>query len=374
MRLTINRQTFVRAAACAQGAMPRMATKPALSYVHVSPESGALVLTGCDLETYVQTRAPLAADQIDPSGDGERCLLLSGRAIKMLGYDDSDVVQIQWASHGMSIKGDRLSYEEATAPAKEYPLPPAPGDATWQASVPGGVLVGAIRRTKAATDAAATHNRLQLNTVALLGIGGAPCLAATNGYRAAIQQLPGDTSPAKPALIPLFSVDKVAVLLASAETVQVQVEQDVVRFAGEATTVIARLYEGRCAPYERGCPPKNAHVGVEIPAGELLRHIRAIEAANVDGKSVVVEFGAEKLALFLPESSSVRVRNEMLVASPLDRQRKGVFAHHLIPLLSSLDADEILTLSPAGEYGGLHLSTDNGWRAGTAGVAKEAIK
>jgi DNA polymerase III subunit beta len=295
VKFRCERDVLVEALAAAGRAVPRGASQPILQGVHVelSATGDQLVLTGHDRELTVSVTVQDGI-QGDEPGVAVIPARLASDVVKAL---PAGGVEISTDENQATITAGRSEFSLRVFPAEDYPRPSQPeGEPV---TLNAGALAAGLKQVipAASTDEA----RPILTGVLIAAEGDGLRLVATDSYRLAVRDLPGQTALAEgqSVLVPSRALNELTKVLGSAEELTLRLGEREASFETGEVRLTTVLIEGDFPPY-RGLIPTSQPNRLTVGREALLEGVRRVkllarEATPV--RLVMSEDGVELVAV-----------------------------------------------------------------------------
>ncbi len=248
MKFRCERDTLAEAIATAQRAVAgRPGALPVLSGLRVSANTDSgIELVGSDLELTIRVQAPA---QVEGEGSAVVPARFFSEIVRKL---EPGPVSVDFGDEQAEITGGRASFSLRTLPAADFPrLPEVEGAGV---RVEATALADALRQVVPA--ASRDDARPILTGVLFTASDNGLRLVATDSYRLAVRDLPGETKlleAGQKVLVSARGLSEVARVLGDAEIEVVLAEREVVFRVG-TTEVTTRLIEGDFPNYQQLIP------------------------------------------------------------------------------------------------------------------------
>ncbi|MBW3668106.1 MAG: DNA polymerase III subunit beta [Actinobacteria bacterium] len=280
MKLRCERDVLVEALATAGRAVAgRGGALPVLSGVRLEVTGDRLHVAGSDLDLTIQVEVQVAG-----GADGV-CVIPARLAADIVRAMDPGAVTIEAGEDEVRIASGRSHFAVRMLPAAEFPRLPA---ATAEAGVTleAGELAEALRQVVRA--ASGDDARPILTGVLMTAEESSLRLVATDSYRLAVRDLPGNTvlREGQKVLVPSKALAELQRLLSSAEQVTLHLGEHDAGFEVGNVRLTTRLIEGEFPNYRQLIPsthPNRLIVGKEA----LLDAVRRVKLLVRDATTPV---------------------------------------------------------------------------------------
>ena len=273
--------------ALARVASNRNAGTPALSGVKLTLTGDTLVAVSTDNDIALQFTLAVGGDT-----DGQG--LVSARMLNdIVRVMPQGKVTVEIAADNATITAGRSTFTVPTLNALEFPRTPAPtGEPV---AITSSVFKSALDRVVLA--ASREPQRPQLNAVVMASTPKGIELAATDGYRLAIKELPGtDALSSDRFLIPARALAELGRLLDMSDEITVRFNEVDATFQSPSMSLTTRLINAEYPPYRSIVPSNNTNV-LTINRNELLDALRRTGVLANEMSPVRVRMSADGVRL-----------------------------------------------------------------------------
>jgi DNA polymerase-3 subunit beta len=310
MKVRCTREPLLSALQTASAVVPSRSTKPVLTNVKLEAVGGIAVLSATDLEVGIRTEV----EGVESSADGV-VLLPSGRLMAIVRESPTGTVfDIHSDGTAAVVKAPRSSFRLPAEDPLEFPsvatFPEGP-----YFELPTPLVRELVRRTVFATDTESSRFALggvliELTAKGVIAVG-------TDGRRLAKMEGPaaiqgGDSPDAQP-IVPARAMNLFERCLGNPETpVQMAVRPSEIIVRSGASTISARLVEGRFPRWRDVFPERPDAINVNLVAGPLLAAVRqAAIVTSEQSKGVDFSFEPGQLVLAGRSAESGESRIEL---------------------------------------------------------------
>lgn len=332
MDVTIDQASLSRALRLVTRVVPAKAALPILQTVLLEGRSGRLALTATDaqiglvttLGAEVRTAGRLA---VPARLLGDYVAQLPPDALRLTRDADTTPARVECA---------RFTAHLATLDPDDFPRLPEIDEAQ-ALDLAADRLREAIGRVVFA--AARDDSRPALSSVLVELSADGLTLAAADGFRMARARLGEVAGPDRQLLVPARAVAELGRLLADAEGVRLTLTRDGrgASFAAGATTLLARLTEGRFPDVERVIPREwRTRVTVDADALRQAVRVAGIFGGGGDARPVVLETAPDRLRLRARGDETGEAESELPATLEGEEQAIALNTRLLTDLLDAL--------------------------------------
>ncbi len=288
MKFRCERDVLVEAFGTAARAVASRSALPVLSGVRVSLSGTQLRLTGSDLDLTIDVTIEV------PAGEDGTAVLPARLVSDILKAVQPGAVQVSVEGEQAHISAGRSAFAVRTLMAEDFPrLPdPAAGGVT--------IAVGALADALKQVIPAASHDdaRPILTGVLMAAEAGGLRLVATDSYRLAVRDLPGQTvlAEGQTVLVPSRALGELARLLSSQGEANLHLGQREAAFEVGQVRLTTRLIEGQYPPY-RNLIPATLPNTLTVNRLAFLEALRRVKLLAKDATPVRLKMTADSLEL-----------------------------------------------------------------------------
>jgi DNA polymerase-3 subunit beta len=360
MKIRCPKESLLAALQSASAVVPARSPKPVLTNVKIEAANGGVVLSATDLEVGIR----IEVDGVEVVAPGA-VLLPSGRLMAIVREAPAGTTfEITADGTAALVKAPRSEFRLPAEDAAEFPsVPTFPDGGSFEITTP--LMRELVRRTVFATDN--ESSRYALGGVLLEFTPGGVIAVGTDGRRLARMQGPaearGGASADVPPIVPSRAMQLIERCLGAADQpVHVAVRGSEILVKTAATTISARLVDGRFPRWRDVFPERPDAVRVQGVAGPLLAAVR--QAAIVTSEqSKGVDFSFEPGQLVLAGRSAES--GESRVELPLDHSgatvRIKLDPRFMADFLRVLDPATAVTVELTDAQSACVCSTDDGY-------------
>ncbi|MCC7257634.1 MAG: DNA polymerase III subunit beta [Gammaproteobacteria bacterium] len=336
MKLSISRESLLKALQAVIGVVERRQTMPILANVLLVARNDGLTLTATDLE--VELVADAEAEKIDVPGD----ITVPGR--KLL---DIARALAEGAKIGLQLDGDRLVIRSgrsrfvlSTLPAAEFPLVESV-EANTRLKLAQNDVAKLLEKTQFSM--AQQDVRYYLNGLLLETSRKRIRAVATDGHRLALCDLAidGQEAAAVQVIIPRKGVMELHRLLGSGPEIELAIGTNHVRAQFDGIRFTSKLIDGRFPDYERVIPTSQA---TTLTADrETLRAAlqRAAILSNEKYRGVRLELAKGSLKIQANNPDQEEARDEIEVEYDGSPMEIGFNVTYLLDALAAVEGDAV---------------------------------
>ena len=288
MKFRCERDVLAEAFGTAARAVASRSALPVLSGVRLVLAGESLRLTGSDLDLTIDVSTTVAR------GEDGTCVLPARLVSDILKAVEPGAVSIAIEGEQASITAGRSVFNVRTLPAEDFPRI---GDVAE-----GGVTLAVAQLTDALKQVipAASHDdaRPILTGVLMAAEAGGLRLVATDSYRLAVRDLPGQSvlAEGQTVLVPSRALGELARLLGSSGEAILHLGQREAAFEVGGTRLTTRLIEGQYPPY-RNLIPQSLPNKLTVNRAALLEALRRVKLLAKDATPVRLKLSENGLEL-----------------------------------------------------------------------------
>ena len=291
MKFRCERDVLAEAFGTAARAVASRSALPVLSGVRLILTGESLQLTGSDLDLTIDVSTTVAR------GEDGVCVLPARLVGDILKAVEPGAVTISVEGDQAQISAGRSVFNVRTLPAEDFPRlgDPAVGGVT--------LAVAALADALKQVIPAASHDdaRPILTGVLMAAEAGGLRLVATDSYRLAVRDLPGQSvlAEGQTVLVPSRALGELARLLGSGGEAVLHLGQREAAFEVGGTRLTTRLIEGQYPPY-RNLIPQSLPNKLTVSRAALLEALRRVKLLAKDATPVRLKLsdaGVELIAI-----------------------------------------------------------------------------
>ncbi|MGY4707211.1 DNA polymerase III subunit beta [Candidatus Bipolaricaulota sp. J31] len=355
MELEVLREDLVFGTRTAGHAIAGKSSMPILSGILLRTLEGELELCATDLERAIRCRIPA---QIKSQGE----VVLHGQVLEQLvtRLPDEDRVLLAAADGKVRLSCGSATFELLTLPADEFPQLVVPeGEPLCRISRES--FIQAIQQTAFAAVKATETTRLALTGVNMVLENGKIKLAATNGYRLAVREVPVEGLAGGESRNLLIDAQVMTDLMrvlgtVAPDEVHLHLGDGQAHFSAGPVVFTSRLIQEEFPDFERVIPREN-DIGLFLPREEFLATLRRLEITAAE-ESGAVTLHALTSSNTLEVSSASREKGtgteRVRLVKPAPRGIEIAFkAEYLIDALRRMKSDQVVLWLSAPDRAGL---------------------
>lgn len=351
MKLSIERNTLLKAVSQAQSVVERRNTIPILANVLIEAEGGHAQFRATDLDVEVLDKV---VAQVERSGSTTVSAVTLHDIVRKL-PDGALVTLSDDAAKGrLSVEAGKSVFSLATLPKEDFPVMASTEyEANFTAKAP--MLRRLFDKSKFAISTEETRyylNGVYMHTAETVDGTMLRCVA-TDGHRLArvdaempkgAQNLPG-------VIVPRKTVGELRKLLEDDDTqIAVSVSETKVRFATSEITLTSKVIDGTFPDYARVIPQGNTRK-LEVDASEFAKAVdRVATVSSERSRAVKLSLESDKLVLSVNSPDSGTAEEELVVAYDDEKLDIGFNAKYLLEIASQVDRENaVFMFNSAGD-------------------------
>lgn len=342
MKITIQREPFLKAFQLAATVAPSRSPKAILQNVKIECTDSACVLTATDME--VGIRVVVGDVKIETAGSA---VIPVTRLSMILRESRDETLNIEATPDKTKIKGKGSKFELQAHNPDEFP-DVADFEAKDYYELPANVLRELIKRTLFATDAESSRYalggvKLEMDGEKLVAIG-------TDGRRLAVQQgkietvgTPADTGTST--IVPSRSMQLIdRILPDSDDKVQISPQANELLVRSPDGIFFTRLVEGRYPKWRDVIPSRDDGHKIEISVGPMYQALRQAAIVSSD-ESRGVDFTFAEGSLVLSNTTAEVGESRIEIPVPFDGDSMTITLDHryVADFLKVLQPDKTFT-------------------------------
>lgn len=351
MKLSIERNTLLKAVSQAQSVVERRNTIPILANVLIEAEGGHAQFRATDLDIEVLDKV---VAQVERSGSTTVSAVTLHDIVRKL-PDGALVTLSDDAAKGrLSVEAGKSVFSLATLPKEDFPVMASTEyEANFTAKAP--MLRRLFDKSRFAISTEETRyylNGVYMHTAETADGTMLRCVA-TDGHRLArvdaempqgAQNLPG-------VIVPRKTVGELRKLLEDDDTqIAVSVSETKVRFATSEITLTSKVIDGTFPDYARVIPQGNTRK-LEVDASEFAKAVdRVATVSSERSRAVKLSLESDKLVLSVNSPDSGTAEEELVVAYDDEKLDIGFNAKYLLEIASQVDRENaVFMFNSAGD-------------------------
>lgn len=337
MKLSIERAVLLKMLGHVQSVVEKRGTIPILSNVKLDAANGELAITATDMDISVMEKG--AANVEEP---GSATVPASTFYEIVRKIPEGAQIALHFADGKMGLTSAHSKFSLACLPVEEFPVL-ADEAMTHQFTLPAITLEALIDKTRFAISMEET--RYYLNGIyfhAMQGDSSVMRAAATDGHRLSKIEiaLPSGAAGMPGVIVPKKTIGGVRRLLEEgAETVEVGVSQNKIRFGIGNAVLVSKLIDGTFPDYERVIPAGNDKI-MEVNTKALAEAVDRVSIVAND-KLRAIKFSLEpgKLTLSASSPEAGTASEELEVRYSADALEIGFNARYIMDVLMEVEGD-----------------------------------
>lgn len=334
MQVIVSRKDLSEAIALVSSTVSPRSTAPILTNLLLTAKGDKLVITGTDLEAWMQVEAPAAI-----KGAGS-ITLPSRRLSEIVAALPEADISIATEGTKARITCARADFSLLGMDADDYPELPT-FTVEQKLTLPRDVLLGLVDKTLFAVSD--EEKRYALNGILTQVEGAELRMVSTDGYRLSFAK----ATLAEPAsanielIVPAKAARELAKILTGEGTVAVELGSMHISFAADGRLLVSRLLEGRFPPYKDVIPSTYEKRAV-LNRRNFMDVVRRVSLLTDDKmRQLFFEFSAGTLKVKAQNAGLGEAEEQMDIAwegEPLEISFNSDFVQSI---LKSLDGDEL---------------------------------
>ena len=340
MKVSIERNTLLKAMSRAQSVVERRNTIPILSNVLIEADGDQISLRATDLDIEVVDKAPAMVERAGATTVSAHTLheivrkLPDGAMVEL--FDDG-------ASGRLELNAGRSRFSLATLPREDFPVM-ASSEYDSNFAAPAVVLRRLFDKSKFAISTEETRYYLNGVYMHIADADGGQVLrcVATDGHRLARidADLPDGASDMPGIIVPRKTVGELRKLLEDDDVqIAVSVSETKVRFATPEITLTSKVIDGTFPDYQRVIPAGNTR-RLEVDASEFAKAVDRVSTVSSErSRAVKLSLDEDRLVLSVNSPDSGAAEEELAVAYGDERLEIGFNAKYLLEIASQVDRE-----------------------------------
>lgn len=336
--LEIERDTLLKPLQAVSGIVERRHTLPILSNVLIETEGSELRLLATDLEIQVATKAaldkPASAQSVTVSARKLQDILRS--------LPDKASVVFDMQESKLTLKAGKSRFNLQTLPAQDFPRLSAGADGSvTSVSLAQKQLKAMLQLVQYAM--AQQDIRYYLNGLLLVIEKDTLIMVATDGHRLAYVESKLSQSYAKTELIvPRKAIMELVKLLSdSEEQIELQLQQNQIRFRFGEVDLVSKVVEGKFPDYTRVIPTGYKKHFPISRIGLLQSLQRAAILSNEKFRGVRWVLASNSLRIVCTNAEQEEAEEELEVQYQAEALDIGFNITYLLDVLNNLSVDEV---------------------------------
>lgn len=333
MKFRCERDVLLEAvSSAARATSTRGGTHPVLSGLLLDLVGDRLTITGSDLDLTIRVDVAVAGDE-----DGRTVIpaKLFGDIVRSL---KPGAVHLETSADSAVIAGGRSQFSVNIIPSEEFPQLPAPVGNT--VTMQTGHLAEGLKQVVPA--ASSDESRLILTGVLLASEGEGLRIVATDSYRLAVRDLPGESifDGDQRVLVPSRALAELLRQLGAAEEVTIVLGEQDASFAIGSHTLTTRLLSGEFPNY-RGLIPSNQPNRLVLDRLSLLEAVRRVKLMARESTPVRLNMASGSVELVATTQDVGQAREEIDAEYDGDELTVAFNPEYLVDGLEATPGDSV---------------------------------
>ena len=343
MKLSIERNTLLKAVSHAQSVVERRNTIPILANVLIEAEDNKLQFRATDLDVEIVDRVQAKVDRIGSTTVS--AVLLHEIARKL---PDGALIELtaDTAGNRLTVEAGRSNFSLATLPKEDFPIM-ASSEYAANFSAKSGDLRRLFDKSRFAISTEETRyylNGVYMHSATFENSKVLRCVA-TDGHRLARVDtgLPEGAEELPGVIIPRKTVAEIRKFLDDDEVqIAVSVSETKVRFATPDITLTSKVIEGTFPDYTRVIPASNEKK-LEVDADEFAKAVDRVSTVSSErSRAVKLNLEDDQLTLIVNSPDSGAAEEQVAVAYSDERLEIGFNAKYLLEISGQIDKENAI--------------------------------
>ena len=343
MKLSIERNTLLKAVSHAQSVVERRNTIPILSNVLIEAEDDKVQFRATDLDVEIVDRVQAKVDRIGSTTVS--AVLLHEIARKL---PDGALIELtaDTAGNRLTVEAGRSNFSLATLPKEDFPIM-ASSEYAANFSAKSGDLRRLFDKSRFAISTEETRyylNGVYMHSATFENSKVLRCVA-TDGHRLARVDtgLPEGAEELPGVIIPRKTVAEIRKFLDDDEVqIAVSVSETKVRFATPDITLTSKVIEGTFPDYTRVIPASNEKK-LEVDADEFAKAVDRVSTVSSErSRAVKLNLEDDQLTLIVNSPDSGAAEEQVAVAYSDERLEIGFNAKYLLEISGQIDKENAI--------------------------------
>ena len=343
MKLSIERNTLLKAVSHAQSVVERRNTIPILANVLIEAEDDKVQFRATDLDVEIVDRVQA---KVDRTGSTTVSAVLLHEIARKL--PDGALIELtaDTAGNRLTVEAGRSNFSLATLPKEDFPIM-ASSEYAANFSAKSGDLRRLFDKSRFAISTEETRyylNGVYMHSATFENSKVLRCVA-TDGHRLArvdtglpvgAEELPG-------VIIPRKTVAEIRKFLDDDEVqIAVSVSETKVRFATPDITLTSKVIEGTFPDYTRVIPASNEKK-LEVDADEFAKAVDRVSTVSSErSRAVKLNLEDDQLTLIVNSPDSGAAEEQVAVAYSDERLEIGFNAKYLLEISGQIDKENAI--------------------------------
>jgi len=343
MKLSIERNTLLKAVSHAQSVVERRNTIPILANVLIEAEDDKVQFRATDLDVEIVDRVQA---KVDRTGSTTVSAVLLHEIARKL--PDGALIELtaDTAGNRLTVEAGRSNFSLATLPKEDFPIM-ASSEYAANFSAKSGDLRRLFDKSRFAISTEETRyylNGVYMHSATFENSKVLRCVA-TDGHRLARVDtgLPEGAEELPGVIIPRKTVAEIRKFLDDDEVqIAVSVSETKVRFATPDITLTSKVIEGTFPDYTRVIPTSNEKK-LEVDADEFAKAVDRVSTVSSErSRAVKLNLEDDQLTLIVNSPDSGAAEEQVAVAYSDERLEIGFNAKYLLEISGQIDKENAI--------------------------------
>ena len=343
MKLSIERNTLLKAVSHAQSVVERRNTIPILANVLIEAENDKVQFRATDLDVEIVDRVQA---KVDRTGSTTVSAVLLHEIARKL--PDGALIELtaDAANGRLTVEAGRSNFSLATLPKEDFPVM-ASSEYAANFSAKSGDLRRLFDKSRFAISTEETRyylNGVYMHAATFENSKVLRCVA-TDGHRLARvdASLPNGAEELPGVIIPRKTVAEIRKFLDDDEVqIAVSVSETKVRFATPDITLTSKVIEGTFPDYTRVIPVSNEKK-LEVDADEFAKAVDRVSTVSSErSRAVKLCLEEDQLTLIVNSPDSGAAEEQVAVAYNDERLEIGFNAKYLLEISGQIDKENAI--------------------------------
>ena len=343
MKLSIERNTLLKAVSHAQSVVERRNTIPILANVLIEAEDDKVQFRATDLDVEIVDRVQA---KVDRTGSTTVSAVLLHEIARKL--PDGALIELtaDTAGNRLTVAAGRSNFSLATLPKEDFPIM-ASSEYAANFSAKSGDLRRLFDKSRFAISTEETRyylNGVYMHSATFENSKVLRCVA-TDGHRLARVDtgLPEGAEELPGVIIPRKTVAEIRKFLDDDEVqIAVSVSETKVRFATPDITLTSKVIEGTFPDYTRVIPASNEKK-LEVDADEFAKAVDRVSTVSSErSRAVKLNLEDDQLTLIVNSPDSGAAEEQVAVAYSDERLEIGFNAKYLLEISGQIDKENAI--------------------------------
>ena len=343
MKLSIERNTLLKAVSHAQSVVERRNTIPILANVLIEAENDKVQFRATDLDVEIVDRVQA---KVDRTGSTTVSAVLLHEIARKL--PDGALIELtdDAANGRLTVEAGRSNFSLATLPKEDFPVM-ASSEYAANFSAKSGDLRRLFDKSRFAISTEETRyylNGVYMHAATFENSKVLRCVA-TDGHRLARvdASLPNGAEELPGVIIPRKTVAEIRKFLDDDEVqIAVSVSETKVRFATPDITLTSKVIEGTFPDYTRVIPASNEKK-LEVDADEFAKAVDRVSTVSSErSRAVKLCLEDDQLTLIVNSPDSGAAEEQVAVAYNDERLEIGFNAKYLLEISGQIDKENAI--------------------------------